>query len=197
MDASIVLSVVVAIITLIAVGLYFYRLRPKKDENLTQEQPQEQEPHKYLTPPALSDNPKWAELLEDWQSLTQLGSWTPEYSRAEEGYRLKMREFLQTDLDKSNILDVPIVALVLQYTEIYIERYHTRAGDLDYKKSLQDDLHIIHVMYNDKFPENLLSTIREIHGVRKFVDDEGVDAAMDHFRKIKSELLNETSHEHS
>ena len=65
MDSSIILSFVVAIITLIAIGLFLYLSRPKKTEKPTLEQP-----HKYLTPAALSGNSEWQTLLEDWQSLS-------------------------------------------------------------------------------------------------------------------------------
>ena len=117
--------------------------------------------HKYLTPDALSGNSEWQTLIEDWRSLSKLKSWTPEYSRAEEAYRLKFRKFLQTDLDQSNILRIPIVALALQHTEIYIERYHTRIGDLDQEKSRDDIKHILHVMHNSDVPEEAKATIRK------------------------------------
>lgn len=191
MDSSIVLSVVVAIITLIAIGLFLYQSRPKKTEKPTQEETQEEtqeQPHKYLTPAALIGNPEWQTLLEDWRALSHLGSWTPEYSRAEEAYRLKFRKFLQTDLDQSNILHIPIVALILQSTEVYIGRYHTRTGDLDYKKSLDDRLHIIHVMYNSDIPEEVKATTREIRDITDLVEDQGVDAAMKRLKEVKSEL---------
>ena len=175
-----ILSLILIIISLTATGFALYKLSLK--EYIKKQR------HQFLTPAGLSGNPRWTVLLEDWKSLSRLKSWTPEYSRAEEIYRLKLREFLQTDLNKPNILDVPIVALAFQCTEVYIERYHTQVGDLDYKKSLEDSGHIIHVMHKGNLPENIVSTIRKIRGAEDFVDDEGVDAAMNQFRKIKKEI---------
>ena len=114
--------------------------------------------------------------------------WTPEYSRAEEVYRLKFRKFLQIDLDQQNILRIPIVALALQCTEVYIERYHTRTGDLDYEKSLHDRQHITHVMHKGDLSEGLKSTVRKIRDIEELVDDQGVDAAMKQFKEVKSKL---------
>lgn len=195
MDSSIVLSVVAAIITLIATGLFLYQSRPKKTAKPTQEETQEQ-PHKYLTPAALSGNAEWQTLLEDWQSLSTLSVFTPEYSRAEEAYRLKLREFLLKELNKSNILEVPVVALALQCTEIYIDRYHTRIGDLDYRKALIDRTQVTHLIHSGNLSEDIVSVVKKIRDPEDLVTGDSVDAAMDHFRKIKSELLNETSHEH-
>lgn len=187
MDSSIVLSVVAAIITLIAIGLFLYQSRPKKTEKPTQEETQEQ-PHKYLTPAALSGNSEWQTLIEDWRSLSKMKSWTPEYSRAEEAYRLKFRRFLQTDLNEPNILRIPIVALELQCAEVYIGHYHTRHGDLDFSKGLDDRRHITHVMFDSNVPEEVKAAILKIHDVANSVEDQGVDAAMKRLKEVKSEL---------
>ena len=145
--------------------------------------------HKYLTPAALRDNSEWQTLIEDWRSLSQLESWTPKYSRAEEAYRLKFRKFLQTDLDKLNILHIPIVALALQCTEVHTERYHTRHGDFDHDKSLDDSEHIRYVLYNGDVSEDIASTIREIRKVEDLIEDQGVDAALKQLKEVKSKLL--------
>ena len=184
MSAEQILSLIALIITLIIAlsAICFGYYKSFLEENIKKRR------HKYLTPAALSGNSEWQTLIEDWRSLLKMKSWTPEYSRAEEAYRLKLREFLQTDLDKSNILDVPIVALALQCTEVYIEHYHTRHGDLDFSKALDDRPHITHVMYSGNLPENIVSTVKKIRDVEDFVEDQGVDAAMNELTKIKSEL---------
>lgn len=172
------LIVLIAIFSAICFGFYKSFL----EENIKKQR------HKYLTPTALSDNSEWQTLIEDWRSLLKMKSWTPEYSRAEEAYRLKFRRFLQTDLDQPNILHVPIVALALQCTEVYIERYHTKVGDLDWKKALTDSRNMIHIMYDSSLPEEIASTVRKIREVEDLVDDQGVDAAMKRLEEVKSEL---------
>ena len=180
MDTSQIVSVVLLIFFSGGLCLGFYKSFLK--EYIKKQR------HKYLTPDGLSGNSEWQTLIENWRSLSKLKSWTPEYSRAEEAYRLKFRKFLQTDLDQPNILHIPIVALTLQRTEIYIERYHTRVGDLDRAKSLIDSKHIRHVMYNSDVPKEVKATIRKIRDVEDFVDDQGVDAAMKRLEEVKSEL---------
>ena len=180
MDAEIIIPLISIIISLGVACLALYKRLFKKDSK--------EQSHEYLTPAALSGNSEWQTLLEDWQSLSKLGSWTPEYSRAEEAYRLKFREFLQTDLNQSNILHIPIVAVALQCTEVYIGHYHTRTGDLDWKKALTDSRNMIHIVYDSSLPEEIALTVRKIREVEKLVDDQGVDAAMKQLEKVKLEL---------
>lgn len=151
-----------------------------------------EEKHEYITPAGLKDNPQWHAFLEDWRHLSGLRSWTPEYSRAEEAYRLKFREFLLTDLDQPNILDIPIVALALQCAEIYIERYHTRFEDLDYQKSITDKRHIRHVQLHNDLPANVQDALRRFQSAEYVVNDQGVDAALKRLREIQLEFAPNT-----
>ena len=148
--------------------------------------------HEYIMPAELKDNPQWHAFLEDWRHLSGLRSWTPEYSRAEETYRLKIRKFLLTDLDQPNILDVPIVALALQCAEIYIERYHTRFEDLDYQKSINDKRHIRHVQSHNDLPANVQDALRIFQSAEYVVNAQGVDAALKRLWEIQLEFAPNT-----
>ena len=180
MSTEQIVSLITLIIIFSVICLGFYKLF--LEENIKKRR------HKYLTPDALSGNSEWQTLIEDWRSLLKMKSWTPEYSRAEEAYRLKFRKFLQTDLDQPNILRIPIVAIELQCTEVYIGHYHTRVGDLDWKKALEDSQHITHVKYDSDVPEEVKVTLSKIRDVEDIVDDQGVDAAMKRLKEVKSEL---------
>ena len=180
MDTELLISLISLIIFFILFCIGFYKLGIQEYIAIRK--------HTYLTPPTLRNNAQWQSLLEDWRSLTKLKSWRPEYSRAEEAYRLKSRKFFKTDLDQPNILDVPVVAVALQCTEVYIERYHTSTGDLDWKKSLSDSRNMINVIFSDDLPDKIKSTVRKIRDTTDLVDDDGVDAAKEQLDKIKTKL---------
>ena len=152
--------------------------------------------HQFLTPSVLVGNQEWEALIEDWRGLPKLDSWTPEYSRAKEAYRLKCREFLRQGIDTRPVNEVPIVALTLQNAETLIKRYHTSTHDLDYSKALSEANLIRYVKNEETTPEPVKVAVELFLDVDNLCRDESVAAALTELEKRKRQFEEMSKQQH-
>lgn len=175
-------GLIVWLVVLISAGVVFYltyppRVREAKIKN-----------YEYATPAVLVGNPEWQSLVAEYRELNKLGSWTPEYSKAEISYNQRIRKFLWTDLDNPNIVDIPIVALAIQNAGILINRYYERIGDLGYRKASLESIQIRKVIYDDDFPDEIKAIVKVFLNLYFDIEDEGVESVKERLYKAKSEI---------
>ena len=144
--------------------------------------------HEFLTPAVLVGHQEWEALIADWRDLKKLDSWTPEYSKAKEAYRLNFRAFLRQGIDTRPVNEVPIVALTLQNAETLIRQYHTSTHNLDYSKALSEANLIRYVKNEDSTPEPVKTAVELFLDVDNLCQDERVAAALTELEKRKRQF---------
>lgn len=145
--------------------------------------------HIYITPKGLENNEEWNSLVEDWRELTKLNSWTEKHRRQEDNYKFGIRKFLKSGTDKSNFIDIPIVAVRLQTAKTLLDNYYNRSHNLDWKKAITDSGYIHDVLSSGDIPDDVKSVVREINDAYYSYDDEGVDFASQQLMKVHIKIV--------